>query len=367
VAIETKTTALAIFEDMKKTLEPFPAANFHQLIPTAFQERSELFRPAASVVNVNPDDPRDVYPTPGGGGTLCLHSQALERIGNAMGIDWDSTKYEHEHATEPYICTAFVSGTIVDSLGQRRRLTASAKSDLRDGSITSRVLGRGTDTARQFICERTESRARNRAIKKVGNIPTSFTKDELRKPFVAIRFRLDERDPDVKRALIEQGTRATDQVYGRLPAGPVIDAGRADPADEAHEARVDEEPAIPDEPRTAKKSDAGVLIDSFKKAAAARPDANVLASDEVLGTLAYALRDVWQLPNDKDVMAVARRTVARAVFGVTKLRELTRAQVQVIVDAGKELGGQAQLSEIRDFLATADPDFAKSVGGSKSA
>jgi hypothetical protein len=365
MAVDTKTTTLAIFEDMKRTLEPFPAKDFHQLIPTAFQERSQLFRPAASVVTVNADDKRDVYDTPGGGGTLCLHSQALERIGNAMGIDWDRTAYEHDHAKEPFICTAFVGGSIVDSLGQRRRLSASAKSDLREGSPTAKVLRGGIETARQFICERTESRARNRAIRKIGSIPSSFTRAELAKPFVAIRFRLDERDPDVKRALIDQGTRAADQVYGRLPAGAPIDAGREGPEEEvvAHD-HNDDEPVIPDEQK-AKKPDAGAVIDGFRKAAAARPDANVVASDEMLGSLAYALRDVWQLPNDKDVMAVSRRTVAKYVFGVTKLRELTRAQVQVLVDATKELAGQAQLSEIRDFLATTDPDFGKSVGASK--
>ncbi|HEV8656921.1 MAG TPA: hypothetical protein VGR85_15555, partial [Candidatus Limnocylindria bacterium] len=111
--------------------------------------------------------------------------------------------------------------------------------------------------------------------------------------------------------------------------------------------------------------DVGAVIDAFGKAAKARPDAKVPATDEQLASLAYTLRDVWQLPNDKDVMAVARRTVARAVFGNAKLRDTSAAQVAVISEAAKELAGQAQLTEIREFLAAADTDFGKAVGATK--
>lgn len=233
--------ALAIFKEMRDVLAPFPSSKFHHLIPTAFQERSDLWRPAVSVVQVNPEDQRDVYDTPGSQGqTVCLHSQALERIGNAMGIEWADTRYEHDHTREPFMCIAFVSGWMVDSLGMRRRLSASAKSDLRDGSVAAKISKpKQLDTARQFVCERTESRARSRAIKKVGDIPTSFTKDELRRPFVAVRFRLDERDPDVRRALIAQGTQAAHEVFG-LPAGEPIDAGQAAPEEEIIEGEVSE-------------------------------------------------------------------------------------------------------------------------------
>ena len=237
-------TGLAVFREMREVLSSFPSSSFIQLLPTSAQEMSDLYRPAVTVVKIDPQDQREVYDTPGGGGTVCLHSQALERIANAAGIDFDPTLTHHVHdrVHQPFICEIHVGGWYTDSLGQRRPITAGAVSDLRDGTPTAKVLtgrtGKGLETARQFICERTESRARNRAIRKTTNLPSSFSKDELRKPMVAVRFRLDERDPEARKALIAQGTRASTQVFGTV--GPALDAGVARAEEEIIEGQVSE-------------------------------------------------------------------------------------------------------------------------------
>jgi hypothetical protein len=226
------------FSDVRNALAPYKPEQYHRLVPTALQERSPLYRPAVAVVKINASDTRDVYPTPGAkDGTLCLHTQALERLGNAAGIDFLRTEYEGD-PKEPYLVTAHVFFEVIDALGQRRRGHASATCDYREGTIASKLLGGGLSVARQFIRERTEARARNRAIRKWNGMATSFTREELEKPFVAVRWRLDESDPDVKRALIAQGVGASDQIFGQPRALPealekrvddILDAGHAEP------------------------------------------------------------------------------------------------------------------------------------------
>lgn len=370
-AIDTTTTALAPFKEMRQVLAPFPAEKYHLLLPTAFFGVSPIFIPMPTVVSVNADDEREVYATPGArDGTLCLHSTKLEQIANAGGLDFDPSLEMHVHdfKSEPYLCQMSVGGWYIDSIGQRRLVGDGVTHDLRDGSKRSKLLlgqnGTNTkalDAGRQFCCEQARSRARARVIRKCMNLATSYTKAELAKPFVAIRFRLNEADEDVKKALIARAVGATADLFGTrraLPAPPATDA-----TEDIIEGHVSEEtePPIPDEPAP-KKADVGTVIDGFRSAAKARPEKDT-ASDEMLTSLAYALRDTWTL-TDKDAIGVARRTVARSVFGASKLRDMTMAQALVVIEASKELAGQAALSEVRDFLAQVDTEFAKAVGAS---
>jgi hypothetical protein len=372
-AIDSTTTALAPFKEMRDVLAPFPAERYHLLLPTTFVGVSPLFIPMPTVVSVNAADPREVYDTPGArDGTVCLHSTKLEQIANAGGLDFDPSLEMHVHdfQKEPYLCQMSVGGWYIDSIGQRRLVGDGVTHDLRDSSKRTALLGgpnaKPVIVARQFICEQARSRARARVIRKCMNLATSYTKAELNKPFVAIRFRLNEMDEDVKRALIARAVGATADLFGvrrALPSPPTTDA--TEDIIEGH--TVDAEPEIPDEPAPApaKKADVGAVIDGFRSAAKARPEKDA-ASDEMLTQLAYSLRDAWGL-TDKDAIGVARRTVARAVFGASRLRDMTGAQVLVVVEATKELTGQAALAEIRDFLAQVDTEFAKAVGPNKSA
>lgn len=368
MAIDTKTTALAPFKDVQDALAPYKAENYHRLVPTALQERSPLFRPALAVVKVNAADPRDVYDTPGGGGTVCLHTQALERIGNALGIDWIRTEYERD-PKEPFVVTAHVTAEYIDAVGQRRRINASATSDLRDGSITADVLKGGLRTARQFIAERTEARARNRVVRKVTGMPTSFRKDELDKPFVALRWRLDDTDPDVKRAIIAQGVGASDQIFGRpaaaaalgLPAKVVTEnAGDEGPEGEVHEGSFREEvegPEIPDTDDAPTKLDVTAIATAFRQRAAARPDKQK-ASDDLLTDLAWVLADVFGISRkDKATLSTARKGIASVLFGVA-VKDMTAAQVYVVIEGSKDPSQQAQLASLADVIGISQPNLA---------
>lgn len=374
--------ALAPFQDVLDVLAPYDAHNYHRLVPTAMQQRSPLYAPAVQVVKVDAEDPRAVYPTPGArDGTLCLHTQELEKIGNAVGIDFGRTHYERH---EQYHVTAHVPFEVIDALGQRRRGHASKTVDLRDGSIQSRILGNGLQTARQFINERAEAGARSRVVKKWTGMPTSFKKDELAKPFVALRWTLDVNQPDVRKALIDAATRTSTEVFGGEGEPLVIEAGDDDDErlpnrDEAitttahvvEAASEPDEPEIPDEkPAAPASQDITAITVAMQQRARAIAGQQGRASDDQLNALATpVLRELLASRGklEKEDLTLIRRAFARAVFGAKTVRELTAAQVRVVVEASKDPQGQRELVALCDFLIANDAslaDIAKKLGGS---
>src|SRR3990167_918118 len=236
---DQKTTTVATreegglerFRELRDLMSVFPPEKFIRLLPSTFQEPSTLFRQVPAAIKVNPEDERDVYPMPGSrvrkledvgpDGKVCLTTSALERIGGLLGIRWYPTTFERD-PTSPYMVTAHARAEWTDAVGERVPLSAAATCDYRDGSIGAKLLGGGLDTARQFVAERSEARARNRIVRKVTGMPSSFTKRELtEKAFVAVRWALDERQLDVRKALIERGTRSAQEGFGLSAGAPV--------------------------------------------------------------------------------------------------------------------------------------------------
>lgn len=400
-----ESRALAVFKEIRDVLAPYPAERFHHLLPTAFQERSPLWRPAPTVVVVDPSDERDVYPTPGSGkkmhevgpnDSLCFRSSTLERIANAVGIDFDNERIEWSPA-EPYVCTAYVGGWYTDSLGQRRRVTGSATEDLRDGSVAAAIAAspKQLGTARQFIQERALSRARNRCIRKTANLRSSYKKSELLvledgkakpKPFVALRFRLDESDPDAKRAIIAQATGASEFVFGgrapELPEGRPLDAGHGGPEgdDEVLEGNVVETTAVagPKEPdvvepedlkaepdpaaaREARALEIRARVDKLRVDLRWGRDAREKPSSDkqiglVAGQIAHAVGadKQWSTEQKKAV----RRAVLAWLFGpFSDYAEISNDRSSVAIDWAKE--SPAEVRELLEFLADRQEDVAQ--------
>lgn len=363
MAVDVKASdskALAVFEEMKGVLAPFPSSEYHLLLPTTFVGVSPLFVPMPAVVQVNPNDPREVYDTPGArDGSVCLHSAKLEQIANAGGLDFDPTLELHTHdfAKEPYLCQMSVGGWYIDSIGQRRLVGDGVTHDLRDGSKRVKLLGgpaaKPVDVARQFICEQARSRARARVVRKCMNLASSFKKEELRKPFVAVRFRMNEADEDVKRALIARGVGASAEVFGErraLPAPPASDAGEDIIEGQATQSE-DIEPEIPDAPEPI---DVQAIAAAFKQRARARNDQQ-RASDELLGHLAFALATVFQLPNrkgsteDKAAISLARKGIASVLYGKS-VKDLSAAEANVVIDAVKDPASQRDLCALAELI-----------------
>lgn len=225
VPADTKTTALARFEDVRQIMTDYTPDKYIPLIPTVDMERSPLFRPAVMVVPVYPRDKRDVYPSPAQDGTVCLRARKLEQIGNAIGVKWHDVKIDRDEKR----VTATVYAEYTDAVGDRIPLSAAATEYL------TPAKGRTVST---YPDEKAQARARAILVKKLTGLPTSFAPAELEtKSFVGLRWVLDDRQPDIRDAVINRGRAEAQRVFGRAAPERAIDAGHAEPEEEIVETR----------------------------------------------------------------------------------------------------------------------------------
>lgn len=379
MAIEIRkdeNTAIERFKELRDVMAAFPAEQYIRLIASTLQEPSSLFRPVPAAIKVNPQDERDVYPMPGSrvrkledvapDGKVCLHTTALERIGGLLGIRWLGTTFDRDK-TEPYLITAHVRAEWTDAVGERISLAASATCDYREGSIGAAQLGGGLPTARQFISERSEARARNRIVRKVTGMPSAFTKQELQqKAFVAVRWILDERQPDVRKALIERGTRAAGEVFGAAPVRE-LNAGNESAAEEFvadgaaidTTAQVEAEPEIPEAPAPRPALDVQAIRAGLEVLRSKARGDNGKASQQQLLDIGEQLRDVLDLRNRLDVpegerskrYKDVRLAVLAALFGVTSSTDLSAHQATAVLTWLSTDEGQQEARALFDEIA----------------
>lgn len=217
---ETKasTSALAVrdrFKELTEQLDQFPSDKFNRLVPAAAQEFSPLFRPVFTVVRVEVDPAaKDIYAAPGQTTQFALHATALQRIANALGISWEQIVVTHP---EENVWTASGAGYVLHPNGERIRIPATYTLDARDGSPVAARAGGQLQSIRQFGAQRAETGCMSRVIRKAAGMKSTYTKDELAKPFVALLWRPDESDPEVRGALLDRIRYQDAKIYG-LPA-----------------------------------------------------------------------------------------------------------------------------------------------------
>lgn len=250
------------------------------------------------------------------GGQLGLSKVVLDRIAAAAGISWDPHLSRRlDDGSHPHYCRFHVVGRYRHFDGQLQTIQATKEMDLRDGSAQVDGMweryraskakwdsgNRGrmkyppkepTDQIREqriHIEAHAETKARMRAIRSLG-IKTSYTEEELRKPFVVARMMFTGRsdDPQLEREFsLMRGQAmlgATSALYGSTPqnghdgprplppqalpqrhAPPPLKASRPDDSDPGHPEPISApgESAPPSEPSSARGSDGPVI--SFGK------------------------------------------------------------------------------------------------------
>lgn len=188
---------------------------------------------AVSLAAVMVDYELDTYPIPGGS-KKGLGKAALDRIGLAIGLrPVPSECVRIDDGSHPYYCHfrwvgqyRQFDGTVAPAFGEK-------KMDLREGSAAvenmrriAAAKGKTADNElaqmRAFIIEHAETKARLRAIRSLG-VKTSYTAEELAKPFVCARLSYtgDFKDEDVRRhaqkSLADSFVGGTHALYGGGP------------------------------------------------------------------------------------------------------------------------------------------------------
>lgn len=349
LAKDTKTTSLARFEDVRAVMSDYTPDKYIALIPTVDMERSPLFRPAVLVVPVDPMDKRDVYESPAKDGTVCLRARKAEQIGSAIGVKWHDVKMER---TETSV-TATVYAEITDAVGDRIPLVAAATEYL------TPAKGRTVST---FPEEKAQARARAILVKKLTGLPTSFRPEELKaKSFVGLRWVLDDRQPDIRDAVINRGARAAAQVFGKEAPEKAITA-TAGPDDLEGEvidttARA-AEPEIPDdEPKPA--FDLAAVRAGLEASRAKLRIHDGKATDQQIFDIGVALRDVLALRDrvEKAKWPDVRLAVLAALWGVSASADLTTRQALATLNWLGTEEGQAAARELFEQIS-ADGTFA---------
>jgi hypothetical protein len=185
---------------------------------------------------------KDIYPATG---NLRLTGFALEKLANEAHIGWDPiTSGVREHIRGEYILFEAVAwrkrvdGTIhsvfghgdIDMIIIKDDLYAehSKKADKRNFSDPRQkapYIESAVDNAfrqkRSHMLGLAETEARNRAIRKILNVPNDFTAAELKYPFVVVWYRLqvDFKDPAVKDLALKAQLGASTRLFGK-PATP---------------------------------------------------------------------------------------------------------------------------------------------------
>lgn len=200
----TEQTALEILSP-DRGIAPSSTANSGQITDTLKRamERGHLVSPsttcpnlpigcevAFSAVLINSAG-ADVYPV---GGKLGLAKPALDKIAKAVGVSWDPIQSRRlDDGSDPYYASYRAVGFYRHFDGTMMQIMGEKQMDLHDESEWAKKMTAGElSMQRKFIAEHAETKARLRAIRSLG-LQTSYTKDELAKPFIVAKLMLTGR------------------------------------------------------------------------------------------------------------------------------------------------------------------------------
>jgi hypothetical protein len=146
-----------------------------------------------------------------------LDKTALERIASAAGLSWDPELTRRlDDGSDPHYVPYRAVGYVRRFDGTQRTLRGEVEMDLREGSQTAieteeRAAKSNKDNTelalmRKFILRHAESKAMNRAIRRLG-VRTKYKRAELeQKPFVVanVMFTGHTDDPDIKKLFAQK-------------------------------------------------------------------------------------------------------------------------------------------------------------------
>lgn len=223
VSTEVKTPEVITTADQFSTAVQRWQGRFHLLTPfTNISGLAKAHGIFSTVIAINPNrQSGEVYD----GlpflkeGQVALAKNGLRKVAEGLGI---STRLEYISVGAVafyWHVKAIASYVGVD--GKRVEREASMEWDLRDGS--PRLKGwtmKQIEEARKYGLRACETRAINAAIRECGaGLKQAYTRDELSRPFVAVRVALqpDMSDPDIKRIVTEHFVGAARALYASNP------------------------------------------------------------------------------------------------------------------------------------------------------
>lgn len=234
MAEEKKGSTALVTVAVKRALESVEGhrkANANMLVaPAALAMCPKQYQPAITTVEIPSTDPKDgwVYPIPGGD-TVGLSKSVLLILGNASGLTWmhhQMGRVDNE-SYGPLYCRWKAVCRVTNFDGSKREVVAHKTIDLRDGSPLcldlNRIAQKKEDkyaekdhrdprkvTADEQIAQMranieslAETKAMLRCVRAALGVKTSYTREEIKKPFVVCKmvWMPPQNDPVVDRMI----------------------------------------------------------------------------------------------------------------------------------------------------------------------
>jgi hypothetical protein len=185
--------------ELQKT---YPAATFNLLAPPTISITHGNNTLIVSVITIDPDDKLQVYPVLSQPGRFALHATVLRDLAWAAGLVFSQPSISYDPAGAPVVTLLAIrrlpGGAIVQASGTYRldvparmeelRLAAEAKTKPQDREYALEALPGQEARMRRFAVQLAETGAMNRALRALLNVKSSYTKDELRRPFAVARL-----------------------------------------------------------------------------------------------------------------------------------------------------------------------------------
>lgn len=235
-----KTEQQKIFDTVFKQIEDAKKNKWNLCIPsmTISPSPESLFVPYLERVDmiVSPES-KDYYKT-STGKNYRLHAQALNRIALAGELKWNNADSGYFKDPKDNSTIFRAVGGVVNSAGNihqesgyyqltlddvmddlRDHYTEKAKKDGKDQSYIDYCVNRDYRQKRQFRLQLTETSAKNRVIRKIFNIANEYSIEQLKLPFLVLKFSIymDYKDPIVKQMVLGMKIQAALGVYGINP------------------------------------------------------------------------------------------------------------------------------------------------------
>jgi hypothetical protein len=336
------TSALvSVAQGIEYNLDAFPTARYNRLSPIqTIRMPSDLFVPIVQVVQLDPADGQgksaDHYSssdTPAG--HRALTARGLNKVATAASVSFYDER-RSDDGSDPNVIGVTVMASMLLPSGQRVTAPGSQMIDLstwfgKDASAQSVAKFR-----KQFYAH-VSTRAKNRAIRGLLSLRSSYPDADIVKPFAVFSIVPNMNHPEVRARIIEAMAPSVAQLYGPAPA-PQLAAGQPDI--QAPEAPEDDgvidgqatdagpEPSWFGTTVAAPEAAAPTQTPAMRLAAILREKA---ASSGMVGPATAPQKERLQLVF-KPLGLPATAVGLRIVFGLASLGDITAAQAQAVIE-----------------------------------
>ena len=238
-----------VLYDKKEIEKQYPEKEYNLVLPSAtIQKMSPFFKTTLEVISIREDE---TYEVPGGKGRRAIHKVGLDKFSNARGINWpaDKNRLVGDEGSPEKVVRFQATGEARRDDGTWLERSATYALDLNE--IKKEIHLRHAERAdlalrgpekdlpagltkatrdswvekqtekdmvqkRKYRVQLAESGASNRVINKFLTLKGTYTKEELKKPFVFPRniFIPDIQDPTTRSMIVTEASRASSQLYG---------------------------------------------------------------------------------------------------------------------------------------------------------